>query len=116
MFSVIILGGENVQSYKTFEEKCIKLLRNKAESGERIRILSVGDLYVDNFSSKFGIETKTFYCDWRKFGKSAIYERNKDIVNEADAIIYFDSNIRTLNSLYELAKKNNINSRRIEIR
>jgi hypothetical protein len=115
MFSIIIIGGENVPNYKTFQDKCVQLLRNKAESGERIRILSIGDEYVNKFASTFGIETKVFTCDWRKHGKDALAIRNKSILSEANAILYFNSGKKDLTSLYEYASKFEINRRNINI-
>ena len=103
MFNVIIIGGENIPSYDVFQRECIKFLRGKAESGERIRILSTGDEYVTKFCYMFGIETKTIYCDWKRNGRAALAVRNKAIVAEANAIIYFDSNKKDLDMLYDYA-------------
>ena len=116
MFNVIIIGGENVPTYEIFQRECIKFLRSKAESGERIRILSTGDEYIDMFASKFGIETKKFTCDWLKYNKSAIFVRNKALVSEADAIIYFDSDRKDLANLYDYATKSGLHNRRVEIK
>ena len=61
MFNVIIIGGENIPNYEIFQKECIYYLRDKAKKGERIRILTIGDSYIDKFASTFVIETKTFY-------------------------------------------------------
>lgn len=115
MFNIIIIGGENAPSYESFQKKCIQLLRSKAESGERIRILTIGDEYVDTFSSKFGIETKKYNCDWIKNGKTALFSRNKEIVSDANAILYFDSGKNDLTNLYEYAKKRKLDARRVNV-
>ena len=115
MFSIIIIGGENVPDYKVFQDKCIQLLRNKVNSGERIRILTIGDEYITKFSSTFGIETKTFVCDFRKYGKDALAVRNKAILSEANAILYFNSGKKDLTNLYEYASKYKLNRRNIKI-
>ena len=115
MFNVIIIGGENIPNYEIFQKECIYYLRDKAKKGERIRILTIGDSYIDKFASTFGIETKTFYCDWRKHGTSALAVRNKDIAAEADAIIYFDSNKKDLDTLFEYVIKSGLPYRRKEI-
>ena len=115
MFNVIIIGGENIPDYGLFQKECIKFLRNKAESGERIRILTIGDQYVDKFASNFGIETQTFTCDWRKHGTSALAVRNKELVSAGDAIIYFDSDKKDLANLFDYATKSGLRNRRMEI-
>lgn len=115
MFNVIIIGGENIPDYGIFQKECAYYLRDKAKSGERIRILTVGDTYIDKFASTFGIETKTFICDWRKYGTSALAVRNKDMIEEADAIIYFDSNKKDLDNLFDYVTKSGIPFRRKEI-
>lgn len=115
MFNVIIIGGENIPDYEVFQKECAYYLRDKAKSGERIRILTIGDSYVDKFASTFGIETQTFHCDWRKHGTSALAVRNKDIIAEADAIIYFDSNKKDLDNLFDYVIKAGLPYRRKEI-
>lgn len=115
MFNVIIIGGDSIPTYEKFQSECIKFLRVKAESGEHIRILSIGDDFVNKFAVTFGIEVKTFNCDWLKYGKTSIYMRNKEIVSEANAIIYFDSNKKDLANLYDYATKCGLNHRRVEI-
>ena len=113
MFSIIIIGGENTENYVKFEKKCAQLLRKKAESGERIRILTTGDEYVEKFATKFGIETKFFPTEWKQEGKSASFVRNKKIVSEADAILYFDYNKKDFNTLYDYATKCHLRNARI---
>ena len=113
MFSIIIIGGESTENYGKFEKKCAQLLRNKAASGERIRILTIGDEYVEKFAAKFGIETKLFPTEWKQHGKSASFVRNKKIVSEADAILYFDYNKKDLDTLYDYATKCHLRSARI---
>ena len=110
MFNIAIIGGENTNNYKFFQEKCINLLRNKAKSGEGIRILTIGDDYVDAFANRFSIETKTYYCDWNTLGKEALKDRNRRIINDCDAVLYFDTGKRDLNYLFQYAiYKNKIN-------
>ena len=115
MFNIIIIGGEDAPSYEFFREKCIKLLKGKAKSGERIRILTIGDEYVTKFASQYGIETKTFYCNWKSDGKDALYNRNKAIMSEANAILYFSTDKKDLNFLFQYAIIKKIICRRIKI-
>ena len=53
MFNVVIIGAENVHNYDFFQEKCIYYLKSKVQNHEYIRVLTIGDKYVDMFASKF---------------------------------------------------------------
>lgn len=115
MFNIAIIGGENTNNYKYFQEKCINLLRNKGKSGEGIRILSIGDEFVDFFANRFGIETKIYYCNWTDLGREALKDRNRRIINEADAVLYFDTGKKDLNYLFQYAIYKNKTNRHVVV-
>ena len=102
MFKVAIIGGENRGDYKFFVEKCVFFLKNKTKEG--IRILSVGDKYVDIFSVTANIDKQVYYCDWKVNGKDALKVRNDKIINDANAIIVFEDGTRDTNFFIEMAK------------
>lgn len=56
-------------------------------------IVSGGAKGVDSFGEQWAkennIETLIFLPDWKKFGKSAGFKRNVDIVSNAEAVIAF---------------------------
>lgn len=114
MFNVIIIGAEDTQNYNFFKTKTIKILSNKAKNHERIRILTTGDSYVEEFTKRYGIETIFFKTDWLSFGKEALKYRNEEIIKAADAIIFFQNNKKDSQMLFNESKKNGIIYRLIE--
>ena len=73
-------------------EVLIPLKASKIEQGEDLSIVSGGcPLGMDRFASilakELDIPIKIFPADWKKFGKSAGFERNGDIAREADVLI-----------------------------
>ena len=115
MFNVIIVGGDNVEDKKKFFTKCVYYLKPKVESGEQIRILTIGEESVLMFAQKAHIETKQYICDWKKYGNGAINQRNREIMKDADAIIYFGTSNKDLDYLYNYAKiKNKLMRRALE--
>ena len=117
MFNVAIIGGENTPDYQFFQDKCIYYLKSKVKEGEYIRILTIGDKYVDIFANKYGIETKQYNVAWtKKKDLTPLNNRNKELINDADAIIYFDTNRKSLEHIYKLASdKPSILRRRVPI-
>lgn len=105
MFNVIIIGGEDTLDYNFFQERCIYYLRKKAESGEGITIFTTGDDFVETFATRFHINTKTFRCDWKLNGSNAIKVRNDAIIENANAIIYFDNGKKDCECLYNRCTK-----------
>ena len=103
MFKVAIIGGENRGDYRFFAEKCVFFLKNKVKEG--IRILSIGDKYVDIFSVTANIDKQVYYCDWKANVKDSLKVRNDKIINDADAIIVFEDGTRDTNFFIEMAKK-----------
>jgi hypothetical protein len=64
------------------------------------------DSLAERYAKERGIEVKVFLPDWERFGKSAGFRRNHDIIAECDACIAFwdGSSKGTLSSI-ELARK-----------
>lgn len=56
-------------------------------------VVSGGARGVDSWGAAFaeerGIEVEVFKPDWKKYGKSAGYKRNKEIVDAADDVVAF---------------------------
>lgn len=105
MFKVAIIGGENKGNYVFFVEKCAFFLKNKIKNG--IRILTIGDKFVDILCATANIDKQVFYCDWKTHGKDAIKNRNNKIINESDAIIVFNDGTKDCNFFIDMAKKSN---------
>lgn len=76
------------------------------------RIVSGGAKGADSLAEKYaelkGIPTLIFKPNWKKFGKSAGYLRNIDIVKNSDLIIAFwDGESKGTKHTINLAKKKN---------
>ena len=67
------------------------------------------DSLAERYAGERGIETQIFLPDWQKFGRSAGFRRNQDIVDSSDVCIAFwdGSSKGTLSSI-EMAKKREI--------
>lgn len=89
MFNVVIIGGEQTGDYDFFKEKCIKYLKNKAESGEGITIFTIGDEFVTRFAEQFRIDYKYFMPNWKKDKDKALIIRNNNLLEKANAVIAF---------------------------
>jgi hypothetical protein len=73
-------------------------------------ISSGGARGADRLAEKYGkqhdIPTKIFPAEWDKYGKSAGYRRNIDIVSEAEMVIAFwDGQSKGTKNSIDLAKK-----------
>lgn len=106
MFNVAIVGGEGSGDYPTFKEKCIFYLKNKA--GEGIKIYTTGDEYVDAFADRYRIDTIKFHTDFKKYGKDALKVRNEEMLENCDALIYFNDGTKDTKMILKMAKDLNI--------
>ena len=105
MFNVGIIGAESFEDYNFCQEKCIKCLKKKADSGESITIFSTGDSFVDQFSKRFHINVKNFYTDWKTYGKMALKKRNYELIEDCHAFIFFDNGSNDISFLKKMAKE-----------
>ena len=60
------------------------------------------------FAERFGINTKTFNCQWEIYGKESYKYRNNEILKDANAVIYFDTGKKDLAALYKYAHSKKI--------
>lgn len=113
MFRVAIIGGENTANYEYFQSKCIFYLKRKAKEGGGITILTTGDEYVERFAKRYNIDTQFFVTNWKTNGKDALKERNKELLENCDALIYFNDSIKDNQIIYDMAQKKGIQSRKV---
>jgi len=90
MFKVIIAGGRNFNNYELLKQKCDYYLQFVEDE---VMIISGCAIGADTLGEKYAIE-KNYYLDkhpayWDKYGKSAGYRRNKEMVDVASAAICF---------------------------
>ena len=112
MFRVAIVGGENATEFNIFKQKCIFYLRNKAKEG-RIIIYTTGDKFVDAFSERYGIDTRFFPCDFKRFGRDALRYRAEDILKDADAVISFNDGQKDTQMITKMAVEKGLPLRNI---
>ena len=103
MFKVSIIGGETMGDYKFFVEKCAFFLKNKTKNG--LRVLTIGDKFVDILTTTANIDKQIFYCDWKAHGNDAIKNRNEKIIKESDAFIIFNDDTKGTNFFIHMAKE-----------
>ena len=95
-FKVAIVGGEGTEDYAFYEQKCIKMLREKGKEGCGIMIYTNGDEFNDKFAEKFSIDIRYFYTDW------------KQMLADADAVIVFEDGLKDTKFFSEMAKEKGI--------
>lgn len=103
MFNVAIIGASQIEDYKSFKEKCIFFLRNKAKEGITIYATEEADV-VTRFATEFRINIQYFYCDWRAYGKNAIKERNKQLLATCNGVICFEDGLKNTEMFVKMAK------------
>lgn len=84
-----IIGSRSFNLYDTLCDR----VQYYFPPSDRLIIISGGASGADRLAAKyaksFNIELIEFLPDWQKYGKSAGFKRNKDIVNAADVILAF---------------------------
>jgi hypothetical protein len=84
---IAIIGGRNFNDYELID-KTLEPYLNRIRcvvSGGAIGADSLGERWAKNNN----VDTLIFLPDWKKYGKSAGYIRNKDIVSNSDIIFAF---------------------------
>lgn len=64
---------------------------------------------AEKYAVEMGYEIETYPADWKKYGRAAGPKRNKEMVENSNAVVAFwDGNSRGTKSLVEYAKKKNV--------
>ncbi|MGQ5176980.1 DUF2493 domain-containing protein [Bacillus halotolerans] len=111
MIKVIVAGGRDFNDYELLRRKLDSALRNRQK--EKIIIVSGKARGADSLGERYarekGYEISEHPADWDKFGKAAGYIRNKEMAEEADALMAFwDGKSRGTKHMIDLAKKNGL--------
>ena len=107
---VAIVGSRYVNDYDFVKSKFLSVLSELDTDIKKVVIVSGGANGVDTLSkeiaSEFQISHIEILPDWKRYGKSAGFIRNKEIVNLSDIVIAIpsDKSKGTFHSI-ELAKK-----------
>ena len=113
MFNVAIIGSDATPTYEGFERTCIFFLQRKISEG--ITILATEEHeYIKRFATRFGINVRYFFTDWRAYGKNALKERNKQLVSNCSGMIHFDDGRKDTLMIKNLAVKTGIPVRTIK--
>jgi hypothetical protein len=106
---IAVIGSRTFNDYSLLKEKLDEI----SKSIQITEIISGGAKGADSLAEKYarekGLLTHIIKPDWEKFGKSAGFRRNQDIINESDfCLAFWDGQSKgTLHSI-ELAKKKGI--------
>lgn len=111
MFNIIVIGAEDTDNYEFVREKLIIALREKAKNGDGITIFTVGDSFVDQFTQRYNIDVHFFPTDWKTYGKNALKIRNEKMVENANALYFFENNKKDFKMLFNYAKEKGIPTR-----
>lgn len=110
MFRVIIAGTRDFNDYELLKQYCDYMLSKKVESGEQITIISGGASGADALGEKYarerGYSLRLFPAQWEKYGRQAGPMRNREMADNADALIaYWDGKSKGTKNMIEEAKK-----------
>ena len=102
---IAVIGSRDFNDY-VFLSESLKFL-SSADT-----IISGGARGADSLAERYAKENQinfvVFPADWDKFGKSAGYRRNVDIITECDSVIAFwDGKSRGTKHSIDIAKKQN---------
>ena len=105
---ILIAGSRDYTNYEEAVEFIKRSIQQLAVSKGMI-ILSGGCTGVDRLGERFakenGFQTEIFPAQWSKFGKAAGIFRNKDMADNADAVICFwNGKSKGTKSLIDYAK------------
>lgn len=106
-----IIGGRDFSNYDAVRHQ-LNLIRSRYSVSCIVSGGAKGaDSLAERYANEYNIKTLIFKADWDKYGKTAGFIRNSDIVNNSDLIIAFwDGNSKgTLDSINKALKtKTNI--------
>ncbi len=103
---IAVIGSRNFNDYDYLKDKLLIIINDL----ENCTIISGGargaDSLGERFAKEFKIDTLILKPDWEKFGKSAGFLRNKDIIENSDIVCAFwDSKSAGTKHSINLAKK-----------
>lgn len=88
-----IIGGRDFNNYDILVSTFANLVEENKWDCKGLTIVSGGakgaDSLAERLAKDIGAKTLIFNADWDKYGKSAGYRRNGDIVENSDIIIAF---------------------------
>jgi len=113
MIDLAIIGSREFSDFEYLEQKILLVCNIEEFSVLEIKSIVSGgakgaDTLAEKFAEKYLLFKKIFYPDWNKFGKSAGFRRNKDIIENSDIVIAFwDSESKGTKHSIDISKKLN---------
>ena len=110
MFRVIIAGGRDFNDYSLLQQHVDRWLSRVTDE---IAIVSGGargaDVLGERYANERGLAINIYPADWNRYGKGAGFIRNKEMAQNADALIAFwDGRSPGTKNMIELAKQHNL--------
>ena len=116
MFRVIIAGGRYFNDYDLLRHKMDIILSNITDEIQVNCGMATGaDSLGEKYAKSKGYKINYFPADWDKYGKSAGYRRNKQMAENAEALVAFwDGESKGTKLMIDLAKEYNLKIRIIK--
>ena len=111
-FRVIVAGSRDFSDYELLKSKLDSLLSNKNDIEIVSGTCKGADLLGERYGNENNYPINKFPADWKTFGKRAGPLRNKEMADNADALIAFwDGTSRGTSGMIEIAKSNGLQVR-----
>lgn len=108
VFRLIIAGGRNFNDYPLLRDKCNILLSQKMNTHNVIIISGTcrgADLLGEQYARENNLPVYRYPANWKEYGKTAGYLRNRKMAEEADALVAFwDGKSRGTANMITLAR------------
>lgn len=107
MFRVIIAGSRSFANYEMLKANMNRLLQNISDEISIVCGTARGaDRLGEKYAKENGFHVAYFPADWERYGKAAGYIRNREMAQNADALVAFwDGESRGTKSMIDLAKE-----------
>ena len=110
IFRVIIAGSRDFNDYEVLQTVCDNLLAKKKQTHNIVIISGTAkgaDSLGEQYARERGYVVKRFPADWQQYGKAAGPIRNRQMTDNADALIAFwdGHSTGTQNMIMEAKKK-----------
>jgi len=102
MFKILVCGGRDFNDY-SFLKTALQDIMSKYIDVDEFEIIHGAargaDSLAGKFAKEFGYKETKFPADWNKYGKSAGFKRNKQMIDEGkpDIVVAFPGGKGTTN-------------------
>lgn len=106
---VIIAGGREFQDYRLLAQKCDLFFSRKKPTAILCGGARGADELGKRYGEKHGIPITMYPAKWGKYGKRAGMVRNREMLQDADALVAFwDGQSHGTGNMIEIAKQKGI--------